>query len=214
MKVTLFKVAIFSIAITMFFSCSKDEPSALEGEQSVFGEVGNEIDWIAGQFGMNDSEITVTELKNGVSTFSCSSTLSDEPMLELLKMMPTNIFAGNFDIIGNTLGAEVNAKVTNEGAQVIFEDGTALTLVKYDAEVGDIYTAKVNGVTLKNEVVGKSTEDDYLWGGILIKVITVKYNSHTPGVLYVEHVYNHKFGLVGLAVYFEDGSVKYAGAYC
>ena len=155
MKVTLFKVAIFSIAITMFFSCSKDEPSALEGEQSEFGEVGNEIDWIAGQFGMNDSEMTVTELKNGVSTFTCSSTLSDEPMLELLKMMPTNIFAGNFDIIGNTLEAEVNAKVTNEGAQVIFEDGTALTLVKYDAEVGDIYTAKVNGVTLKNEVVGK-----------------------------------------------------------
>lgn len=213
MKDTLLKIMIFSFAISiaMLFSCNKDNSIDLNGEQSEFGEVGNEINWTVGQFGINASNMYVSELNDGVSTFICSATSTNDQLTDLLKMMPTNIFAGDFKITGSTIEATVNAKITDQGAQVVFKDGTKLTLVKYDAQVGDKYTSTVGGVTLENEVVQKSTEDDYYWGGMYIKVVTVKYKSHTPGILYLEHIYNHKFGLVGLAVYFEDGSVKYAG---
>ena len=214
MKITLFRLALFPVVFAMLFSCAKEDSADLDGDQSEFGEVGNEIVWRVGQFGIDDSEMYVSELKNGVSTIVCSGTSMDDQLVDILKMMPTNLFPGDFKITGNTMEATVDAKITNAWAQVVFEDGTKLTLVKYDAKVGDKYTAKVGGITLENEVVEKSTEDDYYWGGLLIKVITVKYKSHTPGILYVEHVYNHKFGLVGMAIYFEDGSVKYAGAEC
>ena len=214
MKSTILRLVLLSFVFSMMFSCSKDEQDELVGNQSAFGEVGNEIEWRVGQFGITDAEMFVSELKDGVSSFTCAGTTTDDSYIDLLKMMPTNRFPGSFTITGNTVEATVKAKLTDEGMQAIFEDGTKLTLVDYGAAVGDTYTAKVNGVTLENEVIEKSTEDDYLWGGILIKVITVRYKSHSPGINYVDHVYNHKFGLVGLAVHFEDGSVKYAGAEC
>ncbi len=218
MKITHLKIMVSTIAIAMLFSCSTDDSdssdsSSLQGAQSEYGEVGNEFDWTVGQFGINDSEMYVSELNNGVSTIVGSFTSTDDQLIDILEMMPTNIFPGDFTISGNTIEATVNTKITDEGAQIVFDDGNKLTLVKYDANVGDQYTATVGGVSLKNEVVQKSTEDDYFWGGMLIKVVTVKYTSHTPGVLYVEHAYNHNFGIVGLAIYFEDGSVKYAGIY-
>ena len=195
----------------LFFSCSDDEIGEIKGSQSPFGEVGNEIDWKVGQFGISDANMVVTGLEGGVSTFECSFTPSDNTIVDLFKMVPTNRFPGTLNINGNTVSAKVNAKITDNGAQVIFNDGSKLTLVDYDAKVGDIYSAKVDGVTLQNEVVERSTEDDYYWGGMYIKVITVRYKSQTPGVSHVDAFYNHKFALVGLALTFEDGSLKYAG---
>lgn len=215
MKVTFLKFAIFTLVFTMLFSCSKDDdPVIIDGEQSEYGEVGNEIDWTVGQFGISDAQMIVTELEDGVSTFECSASTTEDYYVELLEMMPTNRFPGSFTISGNTVEANVKGRITSNGMQAVFEDGTSFTLVKYDAEVGDKYTATVGGTTLENEVIEKSTEDDFFWGGILIKVITVRYYSHSPGILYVDQSYNHKWGLVGLAIYFEDGSVKYAGVEC
>ena len=214
MKTTLFRLGLFPFLFAMLFSCTKEGSADLKGDQSAFGEVGNEIEWRVGQFGVTDTEMFVAKLEDGVSTLVCSATAADDYHVELLKMMPTDRFPGSFTITGNTVEADVRAKMTDKGMQAVFEDGTRLTLVEYDAKVGDKYTAKVGGVTLENEVMEVSTEDDYFWGGIMIKAITVRYYSHSPGILYVEHVYNHKFGLVGLAIYFEDGSVKYAGAEC
>jgi hypothetical protein len=176
--------------------------------------VGNTIDWTAGQFGISDIEMEVTSLDGGVSTFTCKATADNSTYIDMLKMVPTDRIPGNISIVGNTVEATVDAKLTDEGIQAVFNDGSKFTLVKYDAEVGDKYKTTIDGVTLENEVMEKSTEDDYYWAGILIKVIVVKYKSHAPGINYVEHVYNHKFGLVGLAIYFEDGSVKYAGSVC
>jgi hypothetical protein len=214
MRSTLLKLGLFSIVFAMLFSCTKDNPDELNGDQSEFGEVGNQIEWTVGQFGITNADMVVSKLENGISTFECSVTTTEEFQIDLLKMMPINRFPGSFTIVGNTVEAEVKGKITDNGMQAVFEDGTTLTLVKYDAEIGDKYTAKVGGVTLENEVIEKSVEDDYFWGGLLIKVITVRYKSHSPGINYVDHVYNHKFGLVGLAVHFEDGSVKYAGVEC
>lgn len=214
MKIKPLSAVLFVICLLPFLSCKKGDAGSIGGSQSEFGEVGNTIDWTVGQFGISGAQMYVSKLENGVSTFSCSGTASNSAYIDLLKLVPTDRFPGTVNISGNTVEATVNAKITTEGMQVIFNNGSKLTLVNYNAKVGDKYSATIDGVTLENEVVQKSTEDDYFWGGMLIKVITVRYNSHSPGINYVEHYYNHKWGLVGLAVYFEDGTVKYAGCAC
>ena len=198
----------------IFFSCNKDEFADIGGNQSPIGEVGNAIEWRAGQFGISETEMYVSKLENGVSTFVCSGTATNSTFIDLLKMVPTDRLPGTVNITGNTVEATVKAKITDEGVQVIFNDGSKLTLVDYGAKVGDKYSTKIDGVTLENEVVEKSSEDDFFWGGMYIKVITVRYKSHSPGISHVNHIYNHKFGLVSLAIHFEDGSVKYAGCEC
>ena len=213
MKSKLFFLMLMCGSLVMLSSCEDDEVADIGGSQSEFGEVGNEIEFGSIQ-GVNNVQMFVSELKEGVSTFSCSGTATNSAYIDLLEMVPTDRFPGSFSVSGNTVEAQVKAKVTNEGAQVVFNDGTKLTLVNYDASVGDKYTAKVGNTTLVNEVVEKSTEDDFYWGGMYIKVIKVRYKSNSPGVTHVDHIYNHKFGLVGLDIYFEDGSVKYISAFC
>ena len=209
-------IVIFLLMTFFFFSaCKKDDLNGdIEGSQSPIGEIGNTITLRAGQFGISDTEIHVTKLENGVSTFVCSGVATDSDYLDLLKMIPSHHIPGTVTIDGNNVEMTINAKVTDEGGQVIFNDGSKFTLVNYNAKVGDKYTVEVGGSTLVNEVVSVSSEDDYFWGGMYIKVITIRSSSGMPGVSYVEHYYNHHFGLVGLAIYFEDGSIKYAGIEC
>ncbi len=210
------KTQMIPLLISMLFliSCNKDEMADLNGKQSQFGEVGNELLIRAGQVGITDADVYVSKLENGISTFTCSGSTSNSKYIELIKMIPSELFPGTIDITGKTVRATINVKITGNGSQLIFNDGSKLNIVKYDAKVGDKYTTKVGKYTLENEVVEKSTEDDYMWGGMYIKIIKVKSKSVIPGVSYVEHVYNHKFGFVGLSIHFEDGSVKYVGIEC
>lgn len=203
---TIILISIFAT----FTSCKKDDLSVLGGSQSPVGEVGHSITWgpIQGVTGLG---MSVTKLEGGVSTFSCSGSTTNSTYIDILKIIPTERFPGKVTISGNKVNATVNAKITDEGAQVIFNDGSKLTLVNYNSKVGDKYSAKVGGVTLENEVIEKSTEDDFYWGGMFIKVIKVRYNSHAPGVLHVDMIYNHKSALVGVDIYFEDGTVKRIG---
>ncbi len=202
------------ISLSFLISCTKDEMSDLDGKQSQFGAVGNEIHTKAGQLGITDADIYVSKLENGISTFTCSGSTSNSKYIELIKIIPSELFPGTIEVTGNTVRATINVKITDNGSQLIFNDGSKLNIVKYDAKVGDKYTTKVGKYTLENEVIEKSTDDDYMWGGMLIKIIRVRSKSVIPGVSYVEHVYNHKFGFVGVAIHFEDGSVKYVGIEC
>lgn len=213
MKTKLFFLMLVCTSVFMFSSCSDDDGSEsgdIGGNQSEFGQVGNEIEVgpISDVSGIN---VKVTALNNGVSTFTGRAATTNSTYIDLLEMVPTERFPGSFTVSGNTVEAQVNAKVTDQGAAVVFNDGTLLKLVDYNASVGNKYTANVGGTTLVNEVISKSTEDDFYWNGMNIKVIKVKYKSHSPGIKEVVHIYNHKFGVVGLDVYFEDGSVKYIG---
>ena len=213
MKSKILPLIIVLSAISTFTSCKKDDLSVLGGSQSPVGEVGHSITWgpIQGVTGLG---MYVTKLEGGVSTFSCSGSTTNSTYIDILKIIPTERFPGTVTISGNKVNATVNAKITDEGAQVIFNDGSALTLVNYNGKVGDKYSAKVGGVTLQNEVIEKSTEDDFYWGGMYIKATKVRYTSQSPGVLHVDMIYNHKFALVGVDIYFEDGTVKRIGCTC
>ncbi len=213
MRKKILNLILSSVLLVIAISCSEDDFTDIGGSQSTIGEVGNSIDWGPIQ-GVSVQKMTVTKLEDGVSTFSCSATATNNSYVDLLKLVPTERFPGTVTISGNKVDATVNAKITEEGAQVVFNDGSKLTLVNYDSKVGDKYTANVGGVKLENEVTEKSSDDDFYWEGMYIKVIKVRYKSNSPGILHVDHIYNHKFGLVGLDIYFEDGTIKYIGCVC
>ncbi len=195
-------------------SCEKDESgSDIGGSQSSIGEVGNEIEFGYVQ-GISNTQVFVSNLENGVSTFSCSAKATDSKYIDLLELVPDELIPGTVTISGNEVQADIKIKVTDEGGQLIFNDGTKLTLINYDAKVGDKYTATIGNTKLESEVIEKSTEDDYSWGGMYIKVIKVKAKSTVPGISNVILIYNHKFGLVGANVYFEDGSIKNISISC
>lgn len=203
-----------ALLLTSLFSCQKDDAGDdIGGSQSPFGEVGNTIDFGPIQ-GISNTNVYVSKLENGVSTFSGSVTSTNSIYTDILSSVPAEIFPGSVSITGNKVEGEVNIKITNEGVQLVFNDGSKLTLVNYDAKVGDKYTAKCGGYTFENEVVEKSTEDDFYWGGMYIKVIKVKCKSVTPGISDYMLYYNHKFCLVGIDVIFEDGSKKLIGLEC
>lgn len=214
MRKKVLNLSLYALLAAFTISCSEDDFTDLGGSQSEIGEVGNTITWGPIQ-GIAGQQMKVTKLEDGVSTFTCSATTTNSNYAELLKnIFPAERFPGTVNITGNKFEATVNAKITDEGAQVIFNDGSKLTLVNYNSKVGDKYSTNIGGVKMENEVIEKSTEDDFYWEGMNIKVIKVRYKSNFPGVLHVDHIYNHKFGLVGLDVYFEDGTVKYIGCVC
>ncbi|MEI6456653.1 MAG: hypothetical protein WCO93_10225 [bacterium] len=113
------------------------------------------------------------------------------------------------DATGN-LNTELKFKQTSEGIleYSLNSDQAAFVIVRYDAKVGDKYTLrKGDGNTITRTVTYVSTEDDYFWSMMLIKVITVEQDSRIPGVARIVYNANHKFGMVGVLIYMEDGSV-------
>lgn len=204
----------FAFLILLLVSCSKEESNNpdIGGALSEFGEVGNELYLQVGQLDVVNATAKVSELNDGVSTFEISGETTNSAYIDLLKMIPSSSFPGTFSVNEGAVEATVNAKFTEEGAQYIFNDGSKMTVVKYDSEVGDNYISTIDGDSYELEVVEKSTEDDYLWvGGLYLKIMTVRATNPSPGVKYIDGYWNHKYALVGSAITFEDGSVKYIG---
>ena len=55
--------------------------------------------------------------------------------------------------------------------------------------------------------MSKSTTDDYSCGFFDIKAIKVEETGRNlPGVSKIEFIANHRWGMVGVKIYFEDGT--------
>jgi hypothetical protein len=68
--------------------------------------------------------------------------------------------------------------------------------------------------TITRKVVSKSTTDDYFWAWMMIKTSGVEETGRgIPGVSKIEYQTNHKFGLVAIKAYFEDGTSKIVSIY-
>ncbi len=116
--------------------------------------------------------------------------------------------SGNVDISGKF-------KNTSEGIlDYTNSDGNPFVVVNYSSNVGDKYTLKKsNGQTITRTVTYKSTTDDYAYGLLNIKVMKVEQDSRISGVKKIEYIANHKFGLVGIIFYMEDGTSKKVSIY-
>lgn len=109
---------------------------------------------------------------------------------------------------GSGVSLERNYRITSEGIESVYPEGH-LTLVKYDAKVGDVYSLRRGSVTIRREVTSVSSNDDYYWAGRFIKTIKVKETGRgIPGVSCLEFVFNRQFGIVGFNVLYEDGNFK------
>jgi len=201
---------LLSLSIIVLASCDKSDDGIgeLGGSQSPIGEVGNSFS-ISSVSGISNPTAVVSSINSGVSTVTCSGRITNSTYLGIVQSVTDEMIAGSLATSGDNVSADLKVKFTSNGAQSIYDDGTVCTLVKYDAKVGDVYTAKLGSNTLRREVTSVSSEDDFSWGGMYIKVIEVKNTSMVPGVSDVTSYYNHKFGLVGMNIHFEDGSEKH-----
>ncbi len=193
MKTKILGVSLMISMVITLLSCD-ESTSELGGSQSEYGEVGVRVT----SSNMQGATAEITEVDNGVSVLTLTADFSEEDIATIQERWPA------YD---GTLTYDVKYRITSEGVQSVYDDGTSFTLVKYDAKVGDKYTLKRDGQNLVREVVQKSTEDDYYWNGWLLKTVTVKETGRAvPGFSNATMVFNHRFGLVGYEMYFEDGS--------
>ncbi|MCX7874560.1 MAG: hypothetical protein N2321_00175 [Melioribacteraceae bacterium] len=195
--------------LTSLFEKEKDDPNSIGGTTSVpLNQPGNTINVgyinVGGKdYDMKES-IKVIKNDNGLTTFEVKAEIPKGTVIEdLIKKIPVNIK----DASGN-INTSFNLKITSEGIQDFFnKDNKAHTLVKYDANVGDTYKiTKSDGKTITRTVTQKSTTDDFPYGFLNIKTITVEQDSRVPGIKKFVFKANHKFGLVYAEIHMEDGS--------
>jgi len=215
-----FKVLVSIISIIILFvSCDKitelleggktQDPNEIGGTTALpLNEVGNTIDVgsvsVGGKFYDFKESVKVTKNDNGLTTFEVKAEIPNSPEIQnLLNKIPVNIK----DATGK-INTTFNVKITSEGIQDFFnKDGKQHTIVKYDANVGDIYQiTKSDGKTITRTVTQKSTTDDYPYGFLYIKTITVEQDSRIPGIKKIVYKANHKFGLVNVQLVLEDGT--------
>jgi hypothetical protein len=193
----------------MLTSCEKYNylGNDLGGAQSPIGEVGNTFS-ISGVDGISNISCKISDLADGISTIYYTCKIDRSDWVTMAQYIPGSTITGNTIISGG------QAKITENGIMNVYDEGNLL-LVNYNtASVGDKYSLKTGGRTIEREVTAKSTEDDFFWGWMLIKTIDIEETGRgIPGVNKVTYFTNHKFGLVGLKVEFEDGSVKQVGIY-
>jgi hypothetical protein len=99
-------------------------------------------------------------------------------------------------------------KLTDEGFECMTGPGAGV-MVKYSSSVGDTYPIGSTGNV--RTVVSNTGIDEFPYGFMLIKVIKVEetpsyLKSTAAGVTKVTYIANHKYGLVGVEVAFDDGT--------
>lgn len=197
MNIRNYGTILVAVVLLALISCD-DSTAELKGDQSEFGEIGVQITSTNPPAILQGATAEITDLEDGVSVLSLTADFSEADIETIQQRLPGYDGTTHFD---------AKYRVTTKGVQSVYDDGTSFTLVKYDAKVGDKYTLKRNGQTLVREVVQKSEEDDYYWNGWMLKTITVKETGRAiPGFSNANLIFNHRYGLVGYELHFEDGS--------
>jgi hypothetical protein len=209
MKKLFFSVFCLAL-IVLCMSCEdlfnkEEDAGTLGGDQSPMGEVGTTVSSSSAEIaGVSNFTATVTALKDGVSTYSAQATVTNA----LLKNMVSN-FPG-VTVIGDKVSiTNMQIQQTKEGIKCNTGPGAGV-LVKYDSSVGDTYPLGETGKV--RTVVSKTGEDDYPYGFMLIKTIQVESDPNnlktTGGISKITYITNHKYGLVGVNIAFDDGTTS------
>lgn len=213
MKKTYFLI----VAVFLLTSCdliesviNPDDSSSIKGTTDIpINTVGNTFATsvqIGSSYFAANSSVTITDLEDGIASIHIVSSLPGSV---------ASIIPSKYKDASGKLVCDLDVKMTDKGIlDYTNKDHEPFVLVKYDAEVGDVYKLKKSdGTTITREVVRKSTDDDYFWGGMIIKTIDVEQDSRIPGVGKIEYFTNHKFGLVGIRFYMEDGTTSQVSLY-
>lgn len=188
------------------FSFDRDAKSkTIEGTTEVpMNKVGTDFSpsiRIPSSFYTGTASAVIEKVEGGVTTVRFKATMpTSNPIL-------SSISSKYLDSEGN-LNCEGKFKITDEGILDYNNiDKEPFVLVKFDAKVGDKYVMeKSDGTVMTREVVRKSTDDDFLWDGLMIKTIDVEQEIAAPGVKKLVYFTNHKFGIVAVRAVMEDGT--------
>jgi len=188
---TLLAIPVILVAA----SCEKVD--SITGEQSSLGEVGTSF--VGGFEGASDVNVSVISLENGISTIGGTFTMTDPRYMKIIKNHPKF-----FDVDGDKVTVhDVKLKMTDKGIENVSGEKNGV-IIKYDSKEGDTYS---NG----RKVTHVSTDNDFHWGFMNIKVIKVEGEAtEEDGVKSVTYWGNHKFGIVAVETTFDDGSTDYA----
>jgi hypothetical protein len=180
-------------------------------------EVGNTIATgavtVAGTSYSVGGGLTVTGSDAGDVTLRLTADLNTAPALlaKVNTWAPALASVGGWGsgfLTNGVIGTDVQLRVTSEGIQDhLNADKKLNTLVRYDAKVGDTYRVTLaDGSSITRTVTGVATQDDFQYGMMLIKTITVEQPSKIPGVTKFVYRANHRFGLVWVQAQLEDGT--------
>lgn len=201
----MLRFSVFVFIMVFVFACKKDD-TTIGGTPSELGAVG--MEYTSGgssAAGATNINMEVTSRTDGVSSFSGTAVVSNQALKNILSNFPGTTINGN-----NVTVDGVELKITNEGVESItgFLPGI---LVKYNSKVGDTYP--IPGTNKKRTVVSKSTDDDFFWAFMMIKVIKVEEPTNRLGVKKTTYIANHRFGIVEIVYEMDDGSVIEFGIY-
>jgi hypothetical protein len=195
MKTTIGLSLIVLLAIAT--SCNKEE---LKGDISPMGEVGNIVSSSSVEIaGVSSITAEVVNLDDGVSTYAGTAVVKNPAIKNILSNAPECSVNGDYVTANN-----IKFKSTTDGIESVSGLDPGI-IVKYNAEVGDTYP--IGSSKKEREVVSRSTDDDYMYGFFLIKVIKVEEYPGKMGVDKITYWANHRFGLVGIEFKFDDGTI-------
>lgn len=188
-------------------SCEKDSGSNVKigGDPSAMSAVGTTVSSASAAIaGVSNLTASVVSVADGVSTYSGSGVVTNTTIKNIISSFPGVAVNGN-----NVSVTGFQYKQTTEGIESYFELGPGI-IVDYSSSVGATYPVGDTGRT--RTVVSKSTDDDYFYRGLNIKVMKVEEpipatkSTNGLGVTKVTYWANHKFGLVGVQYDFVDGT--------
>lgn len=212
---------IVILLCVFFVSCSDvdnifggEKPNELNGSGDIpIAQVGNTFG-IAPRIGDRSIElnedINIIKNENGIVTISVVCDIPSIPELkQFIDKIPKEV------IKDGKINTTLKFKLTSEGIQDYFNaDQKGHTVVKYNAKVGDEYNlTKSNGKTIKRKVIARSDKDDFPYGFFDIKTITTEQDSRIPGIKKFEYRTNHKFGLVHVKAFMDDGTIVQSYVY-
>jgi hypothetical protein len=213
--ITMKKLIYLAVIVFFFFTSCEDlgigggNDSTLNGKTDIpINTVGNEFSTIG--FSVNgtwvefDPQMVITKSADGVNTIKITADLSTNSTLQKLN----NLIPASLKDAQGKVNFEMKVKVTDKGwLDYSNVDEEPCVLVKYDGKVGDKYSVTTSsGTKIEREITYKSSDDDYAYGFMEIKVIKVEQETSFPGIQKYVMYFNHKFGFVGFEVIAEDGT--------
>lgn len=188
------------INLVLMNSCLKEEAGELKGDQSPMAEEGVTVSSSSMEIaGVSNFQAVVTELNDGISSYSASAVITNPVIKNMVANFPGVEVNGDVVSISN-----MKIQQTKEGIKSI-SGNNAGVVVKYGSEVGDTYP--IEGSSAVRTVVSKTGEDDYPYGFMLIKTIQVEQTNvglKSSGIEKITYIANHRFGMVGVRVNFDD----------
>lgn len=207
------KLIVFCLLTGMCYltSCNKessDNDSTLNGSTDItLNKSGNTFSSLISANGQSTNataSATISKNESGIATLHVTANIKNASGLTFIKNL---IPAKYLDAQGNVL-LDGKVKATDEGIMDYTNaDGKPFVMVRYDCNVGDKYKlTKADGKIITRTVTQKSTTDDYYYGMMLIKTITVEQDSRIPGISKIIYKFNHKFGIVYVEAVAQDGT--------